>query len=571
MNDSTVYLKDHQEKTHLVGQLNRESSLEEALAVLLQAEDSGRVPDLSEWLAFHPENALELADFLALHRNLFEMNKTFDTWTNQPCSSKTQIHIPGFEIQDEIGRGGMGVVYRAFDQSLKRTVALKCILIGEMASQRDLLRFRFEAEAAAGLDHYAITPVYSFGENNGQPYLIMKMMDGGSLAKRLKENGTYHLIPYQDSARLVRDIALGVHHAHLHGLLHRDLKPANILLDHDGRPHVADFGLAIALKSSFSKSQSGSMAGTAAYMAPEQISGESALSTAVDIHALGAILYELVTGIPPYGNEEWLITIQRVRDENPYDMRQYCPNLPRDLETIILRCLQKQPADRYDSAQSLAEDLTRFINDQPLLSQSKNWLRKIGHAVSHRRQTMSMSSWPAFFMSATSLIISQMIVTAILMTGANPWLTYVALGTHYAIWMILYWIFLVSRSNLVSMVERSSMSLQLGMMIALLSLLPSHFYFHGSNILPLYPYMNAIFGIGIFAHGATHWGRLYVVGTYLMLIAIAMPLLPIQWWPMLHGIFHGAALLWLGYRHREFDIVAKNSMASQFSSRQSAE
>jgi hypothetical protein len=575
MYDSTLLLPETGDNTQLIdhnhpaspiGQsvlFQSGSPLEEAIALVLRAEEAGEVPNLADWLARHPSHAVELAEFLAAQQNLFSEKPISNPATAENHALSKNSSLSGFEIHEELGRGGMGVVYRAYDRSLKRTVALKSILTGDLATERDLIRFRFEAESAAGLDHPAIVPVYAFGEFDSRPYLVMKLMEGGSLAAHLRQSGPGSKIAPHEAARLVRDVAQGVHHAHQRGLLHRDLKPANILLDADGVPHVADFGLAIVLKSTFSLSQGASMAGTAAYMAPEQVAGDAGLTTAVDIHALGAILYELITGEPPYGRDEWLLTIQRVRDDNPPDMRRACPDLPRDLEAIVLRCLEKDPRDRYSSALNLAEDLSHFLEGEPLATRRKGLLVGLGRAVSRRRDTTTMTSWPAFFVTAVSLIISQTIVMAVLLSGANPWLAYAGLGSHFLGWIVLYWLYLVMRSSVVSPVERMSTGLQLGIMLACFSLVPAHIYLHGNNILPIYPPMTTIFGLGVFAHGATHWGRLYLVGIYMMLVALMMPLVPMLWWPAAHGILHGAALVWMGLKHREFDRMGSISNSNR--------
>lgn len=537
--------------------------LESAIALVLRAEEEGAVADLAAWLARYPAHATELADFLVSHKHLMKAVGQKRTSSELDSGFSRRLSGTDFDILEEIGRGGMGVVYRAIDRTLKRTVALKSIITGQMTTEKELIRFRFEAEAAAGLDHPSIVPVLSFGEIDGSPFLVMKLMEGGSLANRLREMGPGSQLSVNQAAQLVREVALGVHHAHQRGLLHRDLKPANILLDGDDKPHVADFGLAIVLKATFSLSQGGSLAGTAAYMAPEQVNGDQGLTTAVDVHALGAILYELITGEPPYGREEWLVTIQRVRDETPPSIHRVRTDVPSDLEEIILRCLEKDPRDRYPSALALAEDLTHFLDGEPLHARCKGLYVGVSRALARRRDTLSMSSWPAFFVTATSLVISQALVQAVILTGANPWLAYAAMASHFVGWLVLSWCFLITRAHVVSPVERMSAGLQVGLMIACLSLVPAHVYLHGNNILPIYPPMTTVFGLGVFAHGATHWGRLYLVGLYLMAVAFFMPVVPMTWWPTAHALLHGAALVWMGIRHKQFDAQARNSFSSR--------
>ena len=535
------------------------AGLAEAMALVLKAEEEGHPSELADWLAHHPEMAGDLADFLAGQRHIRQ--SAAEVPGHHAFHGGPNVH--GLEILEEIGRGGMGVVYRAFDRILKRTVAVKCVLTSQMTCEKDLARFRFEAESAARLDHPAIVPVHSFGEIDGQPYLVMKLMEGGSLASLLRGLTPGQLLPPHEAARLVRDIALGVQHAHDRGLLHRDLKPANILLDSEGVPHVADFGLAITLQSSASVHQSGSMAGTASYMAPEQVTGDSGLTTSVDIHALGSILFEMLSGQPPFGRDDWLVTIQRVRDDPAPSLVRFRPNLPKDLETICLRCLEKEPRDRYPSALHLAEDLNRFLEGDAIVAHRRGSISDVAKALARRRNTQSMTSWPGCFFAAKSLLISQALVQAVVLSNLNPWWAYAALGLHFAGWIVLYWWFLVKRAYDISPVERNSAALQLGTMLACFSLVPAHIMLHGRDLLPIYPPLTTVFGISIFAHGATHWGRLYLAGLYLLVTAALMPLVPPLYWPATHGLMHGATLVWMGLRLREFDLESQQMAKSK--------
>jgi tetratricopeptide (TPR) repeat protein/tRNA A-37 threonylcarbamoyl transferase component Bud32 len=262
-----------------------------------------------------------------------------------------------YELLKEIGKGGMGIVYSARQSRPKRIVALKMIRDGQLASPDDVRRFRTEAEIVATLDHPNIVPIYEVGERGGRHYFTMKRIQGGSLSKHLR----LFMKSPRASARLVAKVARGVHHAHQRGILHRDLKPANILLDARGRPHVTDFGLAKRVDANTVVTQSGVLVGTISNMAPEQAAGKKQLTTAVDVYGVGTILYELLTGQPPFSAPTLVETLRLVLDKEPTRPRTLNPHLDLDLETICLKCLEKDSLKRYASAEALSEDLDRWL------------------------------------------------------------------------------------------------------------------------------------------------------------------------------------------------------------------
>src|SRR5438270_6115551 len=268
-----------------------------------------------------------------------------------------------YELLEEVGRGGQGVVFRARQKSLNRIVALKVISLGQWASKVHLRRFRLEAEAAARLEHPGIVPIHEVGERDGSCYFSMKFVEGG----QLDEVARREPMPPRRGAELIAKVARTVHYAHEHGILHRDIKPGNILLDAKGEPHLTDFGLARLVESESSVTQTLDVLGTPSYMAPEQALGNNAaVSSATDVYGLGAVLYQLLTGQPPFAGGATYETIKLLLDTEPRQPRLLNPKIDRDLSTICLKCLEKDPKRRYLSALALAEDLERWLRHEPI-------------------------------------------------------------------------------------------------------------------------------------------------------------------------------------------------------------
>jgi serine/threonine protein kinase len=285
-----------------------------------------------------------------------------------------------YELLEEIGRGGQGVVYRARQKSLNRTVALKVIGLGQWATQAHLKRFRREAEAAANLDHPCIVPIYEVGEREGSCYFSMKFIDGGQLDEVARRTP----ISIRNAAELIAKLARTVHFAHEHGILHRDIKPGNILLDAKGEPHLTDFGLARLLEMKSTVTHTMEVLGTPSYMAPEQARGHSEqLTSATDVYGLGAVFYQLLTGHPPFAGGTTYETVRLVLETEPRQPRLSNPKIDRELSTICLKCLEKDPKRRYSSALALAEDLERWLRHEPIrarhssvFTRGKKWVRR---------------------------------------------------------------------------------------------------------------------------------------------------------------------------------------------------
>jgi len=282
-------------------------------------------------------------------------------------------HVPGYTILDRLDRGGMGVIYKARHEKLNRLVALKMILAGEHADADKLARFHVEAEAVARLRHPNIVEIYDIGTANGVPYLALEYLPGGSLEQLFRQ------APQSPrwSAELLARLAQAMHTAHLAGIVHRDLKPANVLLAEDGTAKISDFGLA-KRREAAGQTQTGQIIGTPAYMAPEQARGESkSVGPAADVYSLGAILYEALTGQPPFRSEAVMQTLQRVLNDEPVPPRKLVASVPADLETVCLKALRKEPKDRYATAQELADELDRFLHEEPVRARPLSRLERL--------------------------------------------------------------------------------------------------------------------------------------------------------------------------------------------------
>ena len=310
--------------------------------------------------------------------------------------------VPGFELLEVLGRGGMGVVYKARDLKLNRLVALKMILAGEHAGPEQVERFLAEARAVAKLQHPHIMQVYEIGEHKQLPYLALEFVAGGSLAqqwRRTKQNAS-------DIAGLMETLARAVHVAHQQGIIHRDLKPANILLTADGTPKIGDFGLAKQLDEAGEQTRSGAVMGTPSYMAPEQAQGESRkVGPATDVYALGAIMYAGLTGHPPFQSDSAVDTLQKVINQEPISPSNEAAGLPRDLETICMKCLRKAPSERYASAEALAEDLRRFRQGEPIQARPVGWTERTWKWVRRRPAIAALILLTALFVPLALAVV----------------------------------------------------------------------------------------------------------------------------------------------------------------------
>ena len=373
----------------MTGQSPGDHEVSRLLEEYLSGLQSGEHLDRDELLRQHPELAPTLECLEMLERIAVDLSAG-DPAQDVPPSSDNTIafsksttersgEFGAYELLEEIGRGGMGVVYKARQRDLDRTVAIKMILAGHLASPEHVRRFQAEAKAAAGLRHPNVVDIHEVGQLHGQHYFAMDYIDGESLAERVAQRP----VGMSESVRMMAQVARAVAHLHNHQIVHRDLKPSNILLDSDEQPYVTDFGLAKMFANS-DETASGAILGTASYMSPEQAAGRSAdVGPPSDVYSLGCILYELLTGRPPFAEANPLDTLMQVLTREPTLPRQLNRKIPRSLELICLKCLSKSPDDRYQSADGLANDLERFLKGETLSARPPhpaqrawNWARR---------------------------------------------------------------------------------------------------------------------------------------------------------------------------------------------------
>jgi len=440
-----------------------------------------------------------------------------------PGSTPLPAAFGDYELHEEIGRGGMGVVYRATQKSLGRTVALKMLLRRDLASPADLARFRSEAEAAARLDHPGIVSIFEVGECDGHPFYSMQFVEGTTLSRRLAGGR----LPPREAAALVAKVADAVQAAHDRGVLHRDLKPSNILIDALGEPHVSDFGLAKRLEGDASVTHTGAILGTPCYMSPEQAAGSRGdVGPTSDVWSLGAILYQTLTGRPPFQAATPMDTLLAVLESDPPVPRSLDRGVDRDLEMIALKSLQKPQDLRYDSAAGLAADLRSFLAGEPVAARRGGFSDVFARLFRETHHAVVLENWGLLWMWHSVVILALSVTTDVLFwQGVNTRWPYLVLwGGGLALWAPIFWA-LRHRTGPVTAVERQIAHIWGG------SVLGSVMLFWVEDlirleVLTLSPVLALLAGIVFFAKAGILSGAFYIQTAVLFATALVMCVVP---------------------------------------------
>jgi serine/threonine-protein kinase len=536
--------------------------LASVLAELTDRLQRGEHVDLDEIQRSHPDLAADLgelwgavlvADVAGSESVVLENEKTstapsFESSFDLPCE------FADYVLEEEVGRGGMGIVFRARQTSLDREVAVKMILSGTFATKSERERFRAEAEAAARLDHPNIVAVHEVGEHGEIPYFSLRYIAGMTLAERLRMKP----MPARDAAEILAKVARAVDCAHQCGVLHRDLKPSNILLDEAGEPYVTDFGLA-KRDNDANVTRTGAVIGTPAYMSPEQASGNrNAIGPASDIYGLGAILYYMLTGRPPFQADSPVDVLLLVREQDPIRPRIVNPRADRDLEMIALRCLQKPSDLRYRSAAMLADDLEAYLADEPLAVRSGRLVQVLSRAFRETHHATVLENWGLLWMWHSLVLLG-----VCLLTNGMQWLGTAQRWHYVVLWTLALWawggVFWLLRRRMgpVTFVERQIAHVWLASLVGIAALFPLEWYLQ-LETLTLSPIIGVVGAMTFIIKGGILSGLFYVQGVALLCTSVAMLLVP-EYAHAIFGFVSAACFFFPGlkYHRQRLRNVAK--------------
>ncbi|WP_153558779.1 serine/threonine-protein kinase [Roseimaritima sediminicola] len=494
----------------------------------------GQAIDLEQWCEDHPDLAADLrqlwgAVLVADATGVAQRPRAASSTAGEPADGglwqpiALPTRIGDYLLLEELGRGGMGVVFLARQISLDREVAVKMILRERLASDADRQRFLAEAAATARLEHPNIVPIYEVDDMDGRPFFSMKYIHGLTLADRLHEGP----LPQRAAAKIVVPIARAIAEAHRHGILHRDIKPSNILLSDDGPPMITDFGLAKQDHAPHSLTQSGMILGTPAYMAPEQAAARrEQLGPASDVYSLGSVLYHALTGRAPLIADTPVELMMKVIEQDPPPPRVLRPNLNRDLEMIVVRCLQKPPDLRYQDADQLADDLEAFLNNEPVAARSGRFSQIVARMFRDTHHVTVLENWGVLWMwHSLALLIACFLTWLLQQNGVQNRIAYgmlwsVGLGT----WAGVFWM-LRRRLGPVTFIERQTAHVWAASMIGVMVLFPLEWWMQ-LPVLTLSPVLGIVTAMVFLIKAGMFSGAFYLQFAALLATSIAMALYP---------------------------------------------
>jgi serine/threonine-protein kinase len=546
------------------------SAEEERLADLVDELSQRRGPDaqahLEKLVSAHPHLAGQLRELFAAmmvtdavveHSTIFESGlmggggravappRAADGAGFVAGTTPLPTRFGDYTLLEEIGRGGMGVVYRATQESLGRTVAVKMLLRRDLASQADLARFRSEAEAAARLDHPGIVSILEVGEHEGMPFYSMQFIEGTTLARRLADGG----VQPRDGARLLAKVADAIHAAHARGVLHRDIKPSNILIDAAGEPHVSDFGLAKRLEADQSVTHTGAILGTPCYMSPEQAAGSRGeIGPSSDVWSLGAILYQMLTGRPPFQAASPMDTLLAVLESDPPVPRSIDRQVDRDLEMVALKSLQKPQELRYASAADLAADLRAFLAGEPMAARTGGLSDVVARLFRETHHAVVLENWGLLWMWHSVVVLALSVITDVLAWQGveSRWPYLVLWGGGLALWAPIFWA-LRHRAGPVTAVERQIAHVWGGTVIASVMLFWVEALL-GLPVLRLSPVLALLAALVFFAKAGILSGAFYIQAAVLFGTALVMCLVP-GYQHVIFGLVSAACFFLPGYKY----------------------
>ena len=471
--------------------------------------EAGEQPEPEEILQRHPHHAEELRSFFRNHHWIGDS-------PSPNLGSLCGAEIGSYEIESEIARGGMGVVYRAHQKGLDRRVAVKVISNGVLASDEERKRFRIEAESAANLDHPGIISIHEIGSWNGHEYFSMPLVDGPTLQHHVDEQS----LDDREAARMVRDIARAVAYAHDSGIVHRDLKPDNILIDRQGRPLVTDFGLAKWQREGTMLTRTGQVLGTPNYMSPEQAGGSGRGDLLSDVYSLGAILYALLTGVPPHEGDNPAEVLRRVMQDEPSPPRSYRGELARDLENICLKAMRFERDTRYQSAHQLVDDLNRFLAGENTSAAASGLFERVAREIGRDQHHGQFRDWHETLMLLGCIIFAaHLLIFAMLQLGMPTWVAYWI--PRLSMFALIFGVIYRARDGSLSprnIAERPVWSIWLGYLCALavvnVLLIQSRVPYAA-----MFPLASALSGFAFIAMAGHIWGGSAIAGLAFLILA----------------------------------------------------